>query len=90
MRIFRRTPLLAVGIVVACTAPSAAAAPPAQPGNCVSFFTTTLGHAGVNGQVISSGAQDPTLHPFGKNAVSQQAHAALGSCPFNPEDFLGP
>lgn len=88
MRISRRTPLLAVGIVVACTAPSAAAAPPAQTGNCVSYFTSTLGQAGVNGQVIRVGAQDPDLHPFGQNAVSLQAHSPLGACPFNPGDFL--
>ncbi len=53
---------------------------------CVSHFTTVLGQAGVAGDVISFGAGD--LAPFGRNAVSQQAHAALGSCPFNPEDFL--
>jgi hypothetical protein len=45
-----------------------------------------LGQAGVAGAVISGGARD--LKPFGQNAVSPEAHASLGSCPFNPEDFL--
>jgi hypothetical protein len=82
----RTVPLLVAGAVMAVSAPSAVAAPPSQPGNCVSHFATVLGQAGVAGQVISSGAQD--LTPFGRNAVSPEAHAALGSCPFNPEDFL--
>jgi hypothetical protein len=87
VRISRKAPLLAVGVVLACSTQSAAAAPP---GNCVSNFASTLGQAGVAGEVISGGAHDPSLFPFGLTAVSQQAHATLGSCPFNPEDFLGP
>ena len=66
----------------------AAAAAPEQPGNCVSNFTSTLGQAGVAGQVISGGAQ--MFAPFGRNVVRNEAHAPLGACPFNPEDFLPP
>jgi hypothetical protein len=55
---------------------------------CVSHFTTLLGQAGVAGTVISFGARD--LSPFGRNVVSLEAHAPLGSCPFVPEDFLPP
>ena len=86
MRICRTATLIAVGVLTAFSATPAHAAPPTQTGNCVSHFTTVLGHAGVAGDVISFGARD--LTPFGRNAVSQQAHATLGSCPFNPEDFL--
>jgi hypothetical protein len=86
MRIVRTAALLSAGILTAFGATSANAAPPPQSGNCVSHFTTVLGHAGVAGAVIRVGARD--LTPFGQNAVSQEAHATLGSCPFNPEDFL--
>jgi hypothetical protein len=82
----RTSSLVAVGVLLALPATSAQAEPPAEIGNCVSHFTTVLAHAGVAGDVISSGARD--LRPFGLNAVSQEAHATLGSCPFNPEDFL--
>jgi hypothetical protein len=81
-----RTALIAAGVLTALSAPSAHAAPPAQTGNCVSHFTTVLGQAGAAGDVIRFGAHD--LAPFGQNAVSRQAHATLGSCVFNPEDFL--
>ena len=86
MLIRRTSPLIAAGVLVALSAPAAQAAPPAQTGNCVSHFTSVLGQAGVAGDVIRVGARD--LAPFGRNAVSQQAHATLGSCVFNPEDFL--
>jgi hypothetical protein len=82
----RTSSLIAAGVLIALSGPSAHAAPPTQTGNCVSHFTTVLGQAGVAGGVISFGARD--LTPFGRNAVSRQAHATLGSCPFNPEDFL--
>jgi len=86
VRVTRTASLIAVGVLSALSAASAQAAPPAQTGNCVSHFTATLGQAGVAGDVISFGARD--LTPFGANAVSAEAHATLGSCPFNPEDFL--
>ena len=78
--------LLIAGCIGALTAPAATGAPSAQRGNCVSHFTSVLGQAGVAGTVISFGARD--LRPFGSNAVSAEAHAPLGSCPFVPEDFL--
>jgi hypothetical protein len=78
--------LLIAGGLSALAAPAAAGAPPAGAGNCVSNFTSTLGQAGVAGAVISGGAHD--LRPFGQNAVSPEAHAPLGACPFVPEDFL--
>ena len=53
-----------------------------------SSFTSTLAAAGAAGDVIRFGARDPAFAPFGANAVSAQAHAALGSCPFDPGDFL--
>jgi len=83
VRIRRTSSLLVAGVVVVLSAPAAQAAPP---GNCVSNFASTVGQAGVAGEVISTGAHD--LAPFGQNAVSPEAHAPLGSCPFNPEDFL--
>ena len=86
MHIPRSAPLLAAGVLIAASAPSALAAPPGETGNCVSRFTSVLGQAGVAGEVIRFGARD--LAPFGRNAVSLEAHATLGSCPFNPEDFL--
>jgi len=86
VRIPRTAPILAAGVLMALPATSAPAAPPTATGNCVSHFTTVLGQAGVAGTVISGGARD--LAPFGRNAVSPEAHASLGSCPFNPEDFL--
>ncbi len=82
------TALLIASFVSASAAPAASGAPPAGTGNCVSHFTTVLGQAGVAGAVISFGARD--LSPFGRNAVSLEAHAALGACPFVPEDFLPP
>jgi hypothetical protein len=82
----RTSSLVAAGVLIGFLAPSAHAAPPTQTGNCVSHFTTVLGQAGVAGDVIRVGARD--LAPFGQNAVSLEAHATLGSCPFNPEDFL--
>jgi hypothetical protein len=89
MRMSRVSAALLIAIFVgAAAAPAASGAPPAQPGNCVSHFTTVLGQAGVAGAVISFGARD--LSPFGQNAVSLEAHAPLGSCPFVPEDFLPP
>ena len=86
MHIPRTSSLIAAGVVIAFSASPARAAPPPQTGNCVSHFTTVLGQAGVAGEVIRFGARD--LTPFGLNAVSQEAHAELGACPFNPEDFL--
>jgi hypothetical protein len=86
MRTSRVAPVIAVGALIALSAPSASAAPPTATGNCVSHFASVLGQAGVAGAVISGGAHD--LAPFGQNAVSPEAHASLGSCPFNPEDFL--
>ena len=78
--------LLIAGGLSALGAPAASGAPPAGRGNCVSVFASTLGVAGVAGEVISGGAHD--LRPFGRNAVSPEAHAPLGGCPFVPEDFL--
>ncbi len=66
----------------------AAVAAPDQPGNCVSNFASTLGQVGVAGAVISGGAH--AFAPFGANVVRNEAHAPLGACPFNPEDFLPP
>ena len=86
MRISRTVPLLVAGLAAALAAPPADAAPPASSGNCVSHFTSTLAEAGVAGEVIRFGARD--LAPFGRNAVSRQAHATLGACVFNPEEFL--
>lgn len=86
MRISRHAPLLVAGVALAIAAPSAGAAPPAQTGNCVSYFTSAVGQAGVAGQVMSGGAHD--LQPFGRTAVSVQAHSPLGSCPYNPGDFI--
>ena len=86
MHIHRTAPLIAAGVLMAFSAPSALAAPPSETGNCVSRFTTVLGKAGVAGEVIRFGAHD--LAPFGRNVVRLEAHATLGSCPFNPEDFL--
>ena len=87
MRIPRSPVVLSVaGALTALAVPSAHAQPPAQAGNCVSSFTTTLAEARATGAVISFGARD--LAPFGRNAVSAQAHATLGSCVFDPGDFL--
>jgi hypothetical protein len=86
VRTSRTAPFIAAGVLMAFSATSAQAAPPAQTGNCVSHFTTVLGHAGVAGEVIRFGARDMT--PFGANAVSPQAHATLDACLFDPEDFL--
>lgn len=86
MHIPRTAPLLAAVVLMAVSAPSAPAAPPSETGNCVSRFTSVLGQAGVAGDVIRFGAHD--LAPFGRNVVSLEAHATLGACPFNPEDFL--
>jgi hypothetical protein len=86
MRISCTAPVVVAGVLAALLAPAAQAAPPAQTGNCVSYFTSTLAHAGVAGDVIRFGAHD--LAPFGRNAVSRQAHSALGSCVFDPGDFL--
>jgi hypothetical protein len=60
----------------------------AAPGNCVSNFTSTLGQAGAAGVVISGGAH--MFVPFGANVVRNEAHATLGACPFNPEDYVPP
>jgi hypothetical protein len=83
-----RTPVVlsVAGVLTALAVPTAQAQAPAQTGNCVSYFTSALGRAGVAGEVISSGAHD--LAPFGRNAVSAQAHATLGACVFEPGDFL--
>ena len=78
--------LLIAGGLSALAATAAGGAPPAGAGNCVSNFASTVGQAGVAGSVISGGAHD--LRPFGRNAVSLEAHAPLGACPFVPEDFL--
>jgi hypothetical protein len=75
----RTARLLAAGVLTAFSAPSALAAPRSETGNCVSRFTTLLGQAGVAGEVIRFGAHD--LAPFGRNVVSVEAHATLGSCP---------
>ena len=64
--------------------------PPAGSANCVAHFTSVLGQEGRAGDVIKFGARDPMLHPFGQGAVSLEAHAELGSCPFVPEDFPPP
>jgi hypothetical protein len=88
VQIPRAAPLLAAGLLMAFSAPAALATPPSGTGNCVSRFTTVLGQAGVAGGVISFGAHD--LAPFGHDVVKLEAHATLGSCPFNPEDFLPP
>ena len=71
--------LVALGVTVPLSA--AEAAPPAATGNCVSFFTTAVGQAGIAGSVISSGARE--LQPFG-HVVRQQAAAELGACPNQP------
>jgi hypothetical protein len=86
MRIPRTAVLSLAGVLAALSVPPAQAEPPAQTGNCVSSFTTALGKAGAAGEVISFGARD--LAPFGRNAVSAQAHATLGACIFDPGDFL--
>lgn len=86
MRISRTAPLIAASLLTGLSVPSAHAAPPTQTGNCVSHFTTVLAQVGVAGDVIRFGAHD--LAPFGRNAVGPQAHATLGACVFNPEDFL--
>lgn len=86
MRISRTAPLLVSGVLAALSASPAHAAPPPATGNCVSYFTSTLAKAGAAGDVIRFGAHD--LAPFGANAVGPQAHAALGSCVFDPGDFL--
>ena len=86
MRRSRAFVLSAAGVVTALAVTPAQAAPPAQTGNCVSYFTSTLAQAGAAGDAISFGAHD--LAPFGRNAVSRQAHAPLGSCVFDPGDFL--
>jgi hypothetical protein len=86
MRVSRTAPFIVAALVAALATPPAQAAAPAQTGNCVSYFTTTLANAGAAGDVISFGAHD--LAPFGQNAVSLQAHATLGACVFDPEDFL--
>jgi hypothetical protein len=86
MRIPRAALIIVFGVLTALLAPPAQAAPPEQTGSCVSYFTSTLAHAGAAGNVISFGARD--LAPFGQNAVRPQAHSALGSCVFDPGDFL--
>ena len=88
MKVPRTALLLASGVLASVSAAPAQAAPPAQSGNCVSYFTATLGQAGAAGDVIRFGARDPNLFPFGANAVSAQAHAELGACPFDPGEFL--
>jgi hypothetical protein len=74
------------GAALLASAPAAGAAPPAQPGNCVSVFATTLAQAGVLAEVITGGAHQ--LQPFGQNAAKPEAHGELGACPFVPETFL--
>ena len=59
--------ILIGGLALLSTAPAAGGAAPAQPGNCVSHFTSTLGQAGVAGSVIRVGAKD--LAPFGRDVV---------------------
>ena len=86
MRLSRTAVLLASGVLVSIPAAPAYGEPPAQSGNCVSYFTTGLAEARAAGGVISFGAKD--LAPFGKNSVSRQAHAQLGACVFDPGDFL--
>jgi hypothetical protein len=73
--------LAATGASLA-VAPAAVAAPPAGTGNCVSFFTTAVAHAGIAGPVISFGARE--LQPFGRDIVRMQAAAELGECPNQP------
>ena len=86
MRISRASALLVPGVAITLAVTPAQAAPPAQTGNCVSYFTSTLAQAGAAGEVISFGARD--LAPFGRNAVRLQAAAPIASCPFDPDDFL--
>ena len=86
MRISRTAPFIIAVVFAALSGSAAQAAPPEQTGNCVSYFTSTLAHAGAAGDVISFGAHD--LAPFGQNAVRRQAHSALGSCVFDPGEFL--
>lgn len=82
MRTVRVIAALAATGACLAVAPATAAAPPAGTGNCVSFFTTAVGHAGIAGPVISSGAR--ALQPFGRNIVRKQAAAELGACPNQP------
>ena len=84
--------LVLAAAALALAAPATAAADPA-PGspiadqaNCVAWFTTTLGHAGVAGAVISNGAQ--AYRPFGQNIVTRQLASERGSCEFDPAIFL--
>ena len=51
--------LLIAGGLSALAAPAAGGAPHAGAGNCVSNFVSTLGQAGVAGQVTSGGAHAP-------------------------------
>ena len=74
-----------LGVPATAAADPPAASPIAAEASCVAWFTTTLAHAGVIGQVVADGAQ--TLRPFG-NHVSQQAAGERGSCPNNPYWFL--
>ena len=78
--------VLICGAALLASAPAAGAAPPAQPGNCVSVFTSTLAEAGVLAEVVTDGAHQ--IQPLGQNAVKPQAHAELGACPLVPEMFL--
>ncbi len=55
-------------------------APPSERSSCVAKFVNAI-PPGSRGPFISQGAQDPVLHPFGKNVVSQQAQRHGG-----PED----
>ena len=77
--------LLIAGGLSGLAAPAAGGAPPAGRGELRFVFTSTLGAAGVAGQVISGGAHD--LLPFGRNAEPQGPFAAA-RCPFVPENFL--
>lgn len=64
--------LFAVGLAAPVTAS------PSANSSCVAKFVNAL-PAGSRGEVVSFGAQDPALHPFGKNVVSQQAQRHGGS-----------
>ena len=82
MRRIRVIAALAASGASLAAAPASLGAPPADSGNCVSFFTTAVGQAGIAGPVISFGAQ--TLQPFGRDVVRVQAAAELGACPNQP------
>ena len=73
---------VAASALVALGAPASASATHAggsDSASCVAWFVHMI-PPGARGQVISVGDQDPQLHPFGRNAVSQQARAPCDNC----------